>query len=76
MAMRSGWATGATAGGERFWVAVIPLTWVSTTLSQRRVGDAINLEADLLAKYTERLITPHGVSAAINRGWLSEHGWG
>jgi riboflavin synthase len=55
---------------------VIPLTWVSTTLSQRRVGDAINLEADLLAKYTERLITPHGVSAAINRGWLSEHGWG
>ena len=67
---------GATAGGERFWVAVIPLTWASTTLGQRRVGDAINLEADLLAKYTERLITPHRGSASINRGWLSEHGWG
>jgi riboflavin synthase len=45
------------------------------------VGDAVNLEADLLAKYTERLLQ-HGstdsapASAGLSRAWLSDHGWG
>ena len=67
---------GASAEGERFWVAVIPLTWASTTLHRRRVGDGINLEADLLAKYTERLIAGDRATGGIDRGWLAEHGWG
>ena len=47
---------GCQEGGASFWIAVIPHTWQSTTLAQRRVGDRVNLEADLLAKYTERLL--------------------
>ena len=37
-----------------FDVQVIPFTWAQTTLSQRRLGDAVNLEFDLLGKYAVR----------------------
>jgi riboflavin synthase len=39
---------------ERFSVALIPHTLASTTLGLRRVGDEVNLETDVLAKYVER----------------------
>lgn len=38
----------------QFDVQVIPFTWTHTTLSRRRVGDAVNLEFDLLGKYAVR----------------------
>ncbi|HEX7376970.1 MAG TPA: riboflavin synthase [Pirellulales bacterium] len=40
---------------ERFSVALIPHTLRVTTLGQRQVGDRVNLETDLLAKYVQRL---------------------
>jgi riboflavin synthase len=39
---------------DRFSVALIPHTLQATTLGSRRVGDAVNLETDVLAKYVER----------------------
>ncbi len=39
---------------ERFSVALIPHTLQVTTLGSRKVGDRVNLETDLLAKYVER----------------------
>ena len=70
-----------SADGAEFWIAVIPHTWAATTLAQRKVGDAVNLEADLLAKYTERLLQHGGAgsasaSADLSRAWLADHGWG
>ncbi len=38
-------------------LALIPYTLKSTTLGLRKVGDAINLEVDILAKYVERLLS-------------------
>jgi len=38
-----------------FTVMIIPHTWDHTTLSQRQVGDTLNLEVDLFARYLERL---------------------
>jgi riboflavin synthase len=38
---------------EQFSVQLIPHTLAVTTLGQRRVGDTVNLETDLLAKYVE-----------------------
>jgi len=76
---------GCSSDGARFWIAVIPHTWASTSLQQLRPGAAVNLEADLLAKYTERLLQARlgpaaaGEAAAgppINAAWLAEHGWG
>lgn len=41
-----------------FEVSLIPTTLELTTLGRKRVGDPVNLEVDVLAKYVERLITP------------------
>ena len=40
---------------DQFSVALIPHTLQVTTLGRRQVGDRVNLESDLLAKYVERL---------------------
>lgn len=50
---------GCDNDGRRFWIAVIPQTWITTTLQYRQVGDVVNLEVDLFAKYTERLLSFH-----------------
>jgi riboflavin synthase len=41
-------------GGFRIWI--IPHTWEVTALRQRQVGDAVNLEADLVGKYVEQML--------------------
>ncbi|HEU5478460.1 MAG TPA: riboflavin synthase [Candidatus Tumulicola sp.] len=43
-------------GGNRFGVNLIPHTMAATTFGERRVGDRVNLEVDLLARYVERLL--------------------
>ena len=42
-------------GSTTFDVNVIPHTRVVTTLGERQVGDAVNLEIDMLARYVARL---------------------
>ena len=42
--------------GEGFEVALIPHTVSHTAFSQTAVGDAVNLEIDLVARYVERLL--------------------
>ena len=39
---------------ERFSVALIPHTLAVTTLGRRQIGDRVNLETDVLAKYVQR----------------------
>jgi len=48
--------TVAGVGPGWFEVALIPHTLDVTTLGSNRVGDPVNLEADILAKYVERLM--------------------
>jgi riboflavin synthase len=48
--------TVATLSASTFTVAIIPHTWTQTTLGSRKPGDRVNLEADILAKYVERLL--------------------
>ena len=38
---------------DRFSVALIPHTLAATTLAQRQVGDRVNIETDVLAKYVQ-----------------------
>jgi riboflavin synthase len=42
---------------ERFSVQLIPHTLAVTTLGERRPGDRVNLETDLLAKYVQKQLT-------------------
>ncbi|MES1991149.1 MAG: riboflavin synthase [Pseudomonadota bacterium] len=48
-------ATGLNAGATRFGVNIIPHTQAVTTWRQARVGQRINLEIDMLARYVARL---------------------
>lgn len=41
---------------QQFRIWIIPHTYEVTALCQRKVGDAVNLECDLLGKYVERFI--------------------
>jgi len=50
--------TVAALGDEAFDVAIIPHTLAVTTLGQRDPGAVVNVEADLIAKYVERLLVP------------------
>ena len=45
----------AEAASESIAVALIPYTLAETTLGTAKVGDPVNLEADVLAKYVERI---------------------
>lgn len=46
---------GVTKRGFRIWI--IPHTFEITALRERKVGDAVNLEADLIGKYVEKFFT-------------------
>ena len=42
-----------------FTVALIPYTLEMTNLREAQPGDGVNLEADVIGKYVERLLAPH-----------------
>ena len=50
------------AGAADFGVTLIPHTLAATTFAARRVGDAVNIEVDLVARYVERLHAGAGVA--------------
>ena len=54
--------TVASASKKSFRIWIIPRTCENTALKQRKVGDAVNLEADLLGKYVEKFLTAHRAS--------------
>jgi riboflavin synthase len=49
--------TVAAVQKKTFRIWIIPHTFAVTTLRERKVGDAVNLEADLLGKYAEKFLT-------------------
>ena len=65
---------------EYFEIAIIPKTWAVTNLSTLRSGDAVNLEADIIAKYVERILAgalPHtsASQSALTMEKLAELGY-
>jgi len=71
--------TVAGLGDDWFEVAVIPHTWRETTLAERRGGDRVNLEVDVLAKYVERLLQhterAAGAPHKLTLEYLKEQGY-
>ena len=52
------------AGATSFTVSLIPTTLELTTLGTKAVGDPVNLEVDVLAKYVERLLATRFATGA------------
>ena len=60
--------------GNRFTVMVIDYTTAHTVLAARKVGEAVNIETDIIGKYLERLSDRQG-GTKIDAGFLAEHGF-
>jgi len=43
-------------GEDWFTVWIVPHTWQATNLATRQIGDSLNIETDILARYVERLL--------------------
>lgn len=65
--------TVAESEDRTFAVSIIPHTWEHTNLKDKRAGDAVNIECDILGKYVEKLIGGYaaGVETARDRGGVS-----
>lgn len=62
-----------------FAVSLIPQTRAVTTLGELRPGSAVNVEVDVLARYTERLLAASAPQEEKKSGlsleWLAQHGF-
>lgn len=67
-----------------FQIWLIPFTKENTNLGLKRVGDPVNIEVDMLARYVERLISfmdgnsqgsQHNSSRSISQEFLKQHGF-
>ena len=53
-------------------VSLIPTTQSDSLLGQKGIGEKVNIECDMLAKYSERL---QKSSTNMSKEWLQEHGF-
>jgi riboflavin synthase len=57
-----------------FSVAIIPHTLTATNIGQKRIGDRVNLEVDIIGKYVEKLLDKNGSDSNL-MGLLKEKGF-
>lgn len=70
--------TVAAVGESWFSISAIPHTVAVTTLGEKREGDVVNLENDVIGKYVEKLLRPQAQPEAkrsITLDFLAEHGF-
>ena len=62
---------------DRVNISIIPHTWQNTTLQFKNIGDSVNIEVDVIAKYVEKLITKNKITGnnKITESWLKEIGY-
>lgn len=66
--------------GSNFQAWLIPFTKENTILGLKRVGDVVNIEVDMLARYVERLMSYREgssapISSSVNQEFLKTHGF-
>lgn len=62
-----------TKDASSFWVSVVDYTQKHTTLGSKQVGDLVNLEVDIIAKYVEQLSQARHTGITVD--FLEEHGF-
>ncbi len=65
--------TVTTKDADTFGVSIVGYTLQHTTLADRKPGDTVNLEVDIIGKYVAELNKPQ--SAGITAEFLREHGY-
>ena len=69
--------TVARVEADRFSLSVIPHTAAVTTLGERRTGDRVNRECDVIGKYVEKLLRtagPRRPEGGLTREFLAQNG--
>ena len=59
----------------RIIVAIIPHTYENTNLKELKIGDFVNIETDLVAKYIEKFLLTSDNKSRITLDFLQEHGF-
>lgn len=67
--------TVADVNEQEFKVSVIPHTQAETTLTSKRIGETVNLENDMIAKYVEKLMNPGQEGKGLTLEFLREQGF-
>ena len=70
--------TVAEVGESWFSISAIPHTVAVTTLGEKRPGDTVNLENDVIGKYVEKLLRPQPQETAkssLTLEFLAQHGF-
>jgi len=68
--------TVADCRASNFTVHLIPFTLNNTTLGQKKRGNLLNLEVDIISKYIEKMIqSQNGSGSRIDRGFLKAMGY-
>lgn len=67
--------TVSALGDDWFEVNIIPTTFAETSLSSRRPGDPVNLESDLLGKYTARFCGLPAAPGSLTEATLESAGF-
>lgn len=61
---------------QEITVSIIPHTWQATTLHKKNIGDSLNIEVDVVAKYVEQFIRLKAVTKSVmSRDWLQNNGY-
>lgn len=66
--------TVANIAQNEFEIAIIPHTFDNTTLKWLKMGDFVNIEVDILAKYVEKFLST-GNNSLIDMNFLKENGF-
>jgi riboflavin synthase len=67
--------TVAKLEGKKCTIAIIPHTVEMTNLNSLKPGDPMNLEADLIAKYVEKMMTSEPVESSLTVEELVRQGF-
>ena len=59
----------------RIGLSIIPHTWKNTTLSEVKIGQKVNIETDVLAKYIEKMLINSGKEKKYSKKWFEELGY-
>lgn len=68
--------TVAESADRTFALSIIPHTWEHTTLRDRRAGDAVNIECDILGKYVEKMLGGYIAGGGSVAGYNERSGSG
>ncbi|MEI8006793.1 MAG: riboflavin synthase [Bacteroidota bacterium] len=60
---------------ESFDVSLIPHTMAVTTLKDKKAGDTLNIECDMVAKYIEKFTGNTGHGSGLDREFLDKYGF-